>query len=138
MPGIIAFCSVITLYIAVKMSSLRESRTAYPFAWKANHPPVGVGARKQKSLFDALTATAHELQGLLTNGSVSSADIVKEYIWRIEEHNPYLNAVFEYAPDVLERASSLDSMRKGGQILGPLHGIPVLIKVSLLIYLELK
>jgi hypothetical protein len=44
-------------------------------------------------------------------GLLKSTDLVEEFVWRIEEYNPYLNAVFEYGPGVLQRASDLDNCR---------------------------
>ncbi|MBV8342779.1 MAG: hypothetical protein JO173_10420, partial [Gammaproteobacteria bacterium] len=39
-----------------------------------------------------------------------------------------VNAIIELNPDALEMAKNADKLRKKGQILGPLHGIPVLLK----------
>ncbi|KAK5062767.1 hypothetical protein LTR84_004842 [Exophiala bonariae] len=82
---------------------------------------------------DVLTATAHELQDLLTNGSVSSVDLVHIYLRQIESHNHKglkLNAVISVAPiDLLiENAKALDRERAAGNVRSPLHGIPILVK----------
>lgn len=55
-------------------------------------------------------------------------DLVKAYTARIEEVNSALNAVAELNPDALTIAASLDALRGNGTVLGPLHGIPILIK----------
>jgi len=102
----------------------------FPHAWRSCKLPHGIGARTKAPPFDALTITAHELQALLIAGTLKSTDIVEEFVWRIEEYNPYLNAVFEYAPSVLQRALDLDIARANGQFLGPFHGIPILLKVN--------
>ena len=86
---------------------------------KRSHPP----------LFDALTATGHELQKLLIDGVLTSVNLVEEYVWRIEEYNPYLHAISQYSPSVLAQAKEMDAKRAAGTYLGPLHGIPVVIKV---------
>ena len=107
------------------------SRVLLAHAWKAGHPPLGVSAKRQHPpLFDALTATASSLQQLLNDGKLKSTDLVEEYVWRIEEYNPYLNAVSQYAPGVMEQARIADERRAAGVSIGPLHGIPVLLKVS--------
>lgn len=80
--------------------------------------------------FDALTVTASQLQERLTAGSLTSTDIVEEYISRINEHNGYFKAVYVVAPGAMQKAKALDEKRASGQFLGPLHGIPVLLKVS--------
>lgn len=47
---------------------------------------------------------------------------------RIAEVNPILHAVNEVNPDALAIAADLDAARANGTTLGPLHGIPILIK----------
>jgi amidase len=103
---------------------------AYPHFWKAGSPPAGVGFRTAPPLFDALTATAHELQAQMAAGALKSTDLVREYVWRIEQHNGRLRAVAAYAPHAMARAREMDERRAAGEACGPLHGIPVLIKVG--------
>jgi hypothetical protein len=92
--------------------------------------PAGVGIRRaQPPLFDAVKATAHSLQKLMVDGNLRSTDLVEEYVWRIEKYNGYLRAISEYAPNVMHRAREMDNKRAAGEFLGPLHGIPVLLKV---------
>jgi hypothetical protein len=80
--------------------------------------------------FDTLTVTVKDLLRDLSAGNLSSVDIVKEYYRSILSYNGYLNSVYELAPGALEQAEKLDQMRGQGQILGHLHGIPVLLKVN--------
>ena len=42
--------------------------------------------------------------------------------------DPYLEAVIEVNPDALNIAAQLDNERGKGQVRGPLHGIPVMVK----------
>ncbi len=42
--------------------------------------------------------------------------------------NPYLECVIETNPEAIEIAKGLDDERKKGNLRGPLHGIPVLVK----------
>jgi amidase len=42
--------------------------------------------------------------------------------------NPLLNAVIEVNPNAIAIASQLDNERRRGQVRGPLHGIPLLVK----------
>lgn len=67
----------------------------------------------------------------LNNGGISSEDLVKLYLQRIEKidkNGPHLQAVLALNPDALSRAKELDQLREAGEILGPLHGVPVLLK----------
>ena len=80
-----------------------------------------------------LTATAADLQVELAKKSVSSRELVKIYLGQIARHDKYLKAVIATTPETLlfERAAKLDDDRANGTIHGPLHGIPILLKVSL-------
>ena len=75
--------------------------------------------------------TIIELQEMMRSGKYTSEQITMMYLKRIEEidkNGPALNAVIEINPDAVAIAKTLDSERKAGQLRGPLHGIPVLIK----------
>lgn len=74
-----------------------------------------------------LDATLDELQQGLDSHRFTSVDLTKAYLARIREVNEQLHAVNEINPDALEIAAQLDQSRADGN-LGPLHGIPVLIK----------
>jgi amidase len=80
-----------------------------------------------------LTATAAELQAGLTTGKYNSSQLVDLYLEQIARHNDYLRAVIETAPVAVlyRQASQLDEERASGKTRGPLHGIPILLKVSL-------
>ncbi|KAH6609834.1 hypothetical protein Trco_003180 [Trichoderma cornu-damae] len=83
------------------------------------------------SSFNVLTATADELQHMLSSSSgITSRHLVEIYLSQIRRHNDYLKAVVSTAPEslLLERAGMLDDERKRGEVRGPLHGIPILIK----------
>lgn len=86
------------------------------------------GSRKMP---DLETAKISDLQGAMDSGRVSSVDLVRAYEKRIEALNtdgPGLNAVRALNPDALREAGALDRERRRGNVRGPLHGIPVLIK----------
>ncbi|POD73854.1 amidase [Pseudomonas syringae group genomosp. 3] len=72
-----------------------------------------------------------ELQKRLSEGSLTSAELVHDLLQRIEALNkngPALNAVIEVNPEARRIATLLDRERSGGKQRGPLHGIPVLVK----------
>ncbi|MDH4457964.1 MAG: amidase [Nevskia sp.] len=80
------------------------------------------------ALEDASLAT---LQGWLAEGRISSRDLVAFHLARIAaldrgEHG--LHAVIEVNPGAMAIAELRDAERKAGQLRGPLHGIPVLVK----------
>jgi amidase len=64
-------------------------------------------------------------------GRLTSEELTKEYIARIialDQDGPGVNAVIELNPDALAMARRADELRKAGHVLGPLHGIPILLK----------
>ena len=71
------------------------------------------------------------LSARMANGELSSVRLTQGYLDRIaalDDAGPQLNAVIELNPEALAEARKLDEERKAGQLRGPLHGIPVLIK----------
>lgn len=79
---------------------------------------------------DLLEIDAKHLQRLLESGSVTSLDLVRQYVAQIKRHDEKLHAMIRTTPiDLLEqRAKSLDEERAAGKLRGPLHGIPITIK----------
>jgi amidase len=80
------------------------------------------------SNFPFVEATIPQLQAAMTNGQLTSKDLVLGYLNRIQQLNPTLHAVIETNPNAVAIASSLDNERKAGHVRGPLHGIPILVK----------
>ncbi|KIW12411.1 hypothetical protein PV08_09688 [Exophiala spinifera] len=75
-----------------------------------------------------IEATTENLIVGLELGLFTSVDLVKAYTARILEVNATLHMVIEVNPDSLAIAAELDAQRANGTVLGPLHGIPILIK----------
>lgn len=75
--------------------------------------------------------SAAKMSKLLDSGALSSVEVVEQLITRIEAldaEGPSVRSVLEVAPDALEVAASLDAERAAGNVRGPLHGVPVLVK----------
>jgi amidase len=75
--------------------------------------------------------TIDDLQQMMKNGEISSVQIVQKYLDRIHEidyQGPELRSVIEINPDAISIAREMDKLRKSRSLLGPLHGIPILIK----------
>jgi amidase len=62
---------------------------------------------------------------------LSSLEVVDACLTRIEAVNPRINAVVRLTDDARDRARQADAEVAGGQIRGPLHGVPFTIKDSL-------
>jgi amidase len=78
-------------------------------------------------------ATIRQLQEEMALGKLTSVQLTNEYIARIialdqpgADHG--VNSIIELNPDALALAQRADNLRKQGKVLGPLHGIPVLVK----------
>ena len=69
-----------------------------------------------------------QLQSLMKTGRLSSRELTKGYLRRIERLNPLVAAVIETNPHAIDVATRRDEERRAGFIRGPLHGIPVLLK----------
>lgn len=77
---------------------------------------------------DLFTATIDDVQDGLSCRKYTSVQLTQAYLARISEVNGILRAVLETNPDALTIAAELDAMRARGTVLGPLHGVPILIK----------
>lgn len=81
--------------------------------------------------FDPVAATVTDIEKLLREKQVSSEQLVGTYLHQIAKYNGYLHAVIATAPQeqLVQRARELDAERARGNIRGPLHGIPIILKV---------
>ena len=76
-------------------------------------------------------ATVVQLQAQMAAGTLTSVDLTNFYVNRIlalDQNGPAVNSVIELNPDALSMAKNADALRAKGKVLGPLHGIPVLLK----------
>src|SRR5216110_747187 len=80
------------------------------------------------SSFPFVEATIPQLQAAMTNGQLTSRDLVLGYLKRMQSLNPTLHAVIETNPNAGSTAAGLDNERRAGHVRGPLHGIPLLVK----------
>lgn len=75
--------------------------------------------------------TVAQLEAQMAAGKLTSEKLTDYYIDRIlalDQNGPGVNAVIELNPDALKIARQMDKLRQRGIILGPMHGIPVLLK----------
>ena len=80
-------------------------------------------------LMEVTIAQVHEA---MIGHTLTSRQLVEAYLNRIEAYDrngPTINAVIMTNPRALARADSLDrELRRTGQLTGPLHGIPFIVK----------
>src|SRR5947209_11895108 len=75
-----------------------------------------------------IEATISQLQALMASGQLTSRQLTQGYIRRMQSLNPLLHSVIEVNPNAIAIAAGLDNERRQGQVRGPLHGIPLLVK----------
>src|SRR5215471_11053160 len=78
--------------------------------------------------FDFVEQSILELQAAMASGQLTSHELTQGYIRRMQALNPLLNSVIETNPNAISIAQQLDNERRRGHVLGPLHGIPILVK----------
>lgn len=86
--------------------------------------------------FEVTEAGIADLRQALVDGRVTSVGLVESYLMRIEAFDrggPVLNSVVVLNPDALAEAAASDRRRAGGELLGPLDGIPYTAKDSYLV-----
>ncbi|MFJ4616902.1 amidase [Streptomyces sp. NPDC088812] len=75
--------------------------------------------------------SATQLAAAIRAGEISSTEAVRSCLDRIEETNPTLNALVDVRPDeALAAAREADAALAAGADVGPLHGVPVSIKIN--------
>ncbi|MFZ1933876.1 MAG: Asp-tRNA(Asn)/Glu-tRNA(Gln) amidotransferase subunit GatA [Thermoguttaceae bacterium] len=73
--------------------------------------------------------TATELVRQLAEGEVTSVELTKSYLDRIERHDGRVKAFLRVNPAAaLAQAEEIDRRRKAGKPLGPLAGLPLAVK----------
>jgi len=81
--------------------------------------------------FEVAEVSIADEQKAMTEGRVSSKDLVEAYLKRIDafdHRGPRLNALITLNPNSLREAEALDRERAAKGPRGPLHGIPVIVK----------
>jgi Asp-tRNA(Asn)/Glu-tRNA(Gln) amidotransferase A subunit family amidase len=81
--------------------------------------------------FDPLETTVAEIHEAMQDGEVTSRELVDWYLDRIDAYDrdgPTLNSVVTVNEDARARAAELDEALADRGLVGPLHGIPVLVK----------
>ena len=81
--------------------------------------------------FDVAEKSVSELGAAMADGTVTAVELVAAYLERIDAYDQRgatLNAIIAINPRAAEVAAELDAERAAGNLRGPLHGIPVVVK----------
>ncbi len=81
--------------------------------------------------FDLLETTIADVHAAYKSGDLTCRQLVESYLDRIEKYDkqgPAINAIISINPAALKEADRLDAEFKKGCPVGPLHGIPIIMK----------
>jgi len=85
----------------------------------------------QSNAFNVVEATIDEIHAAYKSGQLTCRQLVQIYLDRIEafdKKGPAINAIITINSDALKEADRLDAAYKASGSVGPLHGIPVIVK----------
>lgn len=85
----------------------------------------------QQKPFEIVEATVEDVHAEYKAGRLTARALVRAYLDRIEafdKNGPKINSVISINPKALEEADALDAAYKKSGPVGPLHGIPVVLK----------
>ena len=81
--------------------------------------------------FEILDATIADIHGAFEDGTLTARRLVEMYFERIEAYDqkgPGINSLISLNPRALDEADRLDAAFKASGFVGPLHGIPMVMK----------
>ncbi|UCD25731.1 MAG: amidase, partial [Gemmatimonadota bacterium] len=86
---------------------------------------------QSQSRFDVVEATIGDIHLAMHAGELTARQLVQLYLDRIEAYDkqgPAVNSIITINPNALTRAEELDRQFAESGMVGPLHGIPVIVK----------
>ena len=81
--------------------------------------------------FEVVEASIADIHAAYKSGALTARQLTQAYLDRIEAYDkngPRINSVISLNPRALEEADRLDAAYKSSGPVGPLHGIPILVK----------
>ena len=81
--------------------------------------------------FNPVEATIEDIHAGYRSGQLTCRQVVQAYLERIDafdKKGPQINAMITVNADALKEADKLDAAYKSSGFVGPLHGIPVIVK----------
>ena len=75
-----------------------------------------------------IDATIDEIHTAYDTGGLSAVELVEWYLERIDAYDDDLNAILTINPAARDRARELDAAFEDDGLVGPLHGIPIVLK----------
>ena len=81
--------------------------------------------------FNVVEATIDDIHAAFTSGQLTCRQLIQMYLDRIDafdKKGPNINALITVNADALKEADRLDAAYRSSGAVGPLHGIPVIVK----------
>jgi len=91
----------------------------------------GQGSNNMAPPFQIVEASIDDIHAAYGSGALTAHQLVQAYLDRINAYDksgPTINAIITLNPHALDEADKLDAAYKRSGLVGPLHGIPVLVK----------
>jgi len=94
--------------------------------------PSGIAQAPQRAQpFQVVDASIADIHAAYRSGALTARQLTQAYLDRIEAYDkngPKINSIIAVNPRALEDADRLDAAYKSSGPVGPLHGIPILVK----------
>src|SRR4051812_42226925 len=81
--------------------------------------------------FHVVEATIPEMRDAMASGRLTSRALVTQYLARLGLYEDRLHAAILVNPHALDEADRLDREPAAGQLRGPPHGVPVVLKANI-------
>ncbi|WP_243930346.1 amidase family protein, partial [Bacteroides fragilis] len=78
--------------------------------------------------FEILETTVAEACSAIESGTITAEALVEQYLERIVAYDDELQSLITVNDDAITRAQELDATYEKSGLVGPLHGIPVVLK----------
>jgi amidase len=91
----------------------------------------GQSAKERPKPFEITETTIEQVHSAFKSGELTAHQLVQGYLDRIhayDQQGPKLNAIITINAKALEEADRLDAEYRRSGLVGPLHGIPILVK----------
>jgi aspartyl-tRNA(Asn)/glutamyl-tRNA(Gln) amidotransferase subunit A len=77
---------------------------------------------------DLVELTVEQVQAAFANGTLTSEALTQAFLKRIADFDSRYNAIIFLNPNALSDARASDKRRAAGSVIGPLDGVPVVVK----------
>ena len=81
--------------------------------------------------FQVVETSIDDIHAAFKAGTLTARDLVQQYLDRIaayDQHGPTINSIITLSTSALQEADALDAQYKKSGLVGPMHGIPILVK----------